>query len=245
MKLSATKVGTYQKCPKKYQLTYLEGNWEPPSQPATQGRIAHEAIAKGYEHKLATGKEMDIEEKFEHIDLAFEQDQAIGNTNYRDLVEDVVRETKEMVQLHHDEIAVRTDPFLIEKSFEVDVDGVQLVGIWDLITKDGWIVDNKFFAKTPSQADLDKDIQLSFYSLAYRLLFNEPEKGIRLDCVIKTKNKKTFQIATNRTTEELQWTVNLIKETAKAMETGIYPPNPSGWWCSPRFCGVWEQCMYG
>ena len=65
MKISATKVGTYQKCPKKYQLTYLEGNWEPPSQPATQGRIAHEAIAKGYEHKLATGKEMDIEEKFD------------------------------------------------------------------------------------------------------------------------------------------------------------------------------------
>lgn len=103
------------------------------------------------------------------------------------------------------------------------------MGIWDLITKDGWIVDNKFFAKTPSQADLDKDIQMSFYSLAYRLLFNEPEKGIRLDCVIKNKNKKTFQIATNRTTEELQWTVNLINETAKAMETGIYPPNPSGW----------------
>ena len=56
---------------------------------------------------------------------------------------------------------------------------------------------------------------------------------------------KTFQIATNRTSEELQWTVNLIKETAKAMETGIYPPNPSGWWCSPRWYGVYEQCMYG
>ena len=96
-------------------------------------------------------------------------------------------------------------------------------------------------AKYPMKvADLDKDIQMSFYSLAYRLMFNEPEKGIRLDCVIKTKNKKTFQIATNRTTEELQWTVNLIKETAKAMGTGIYPPNPSGWWCSLRWCGVYE-----
>ena len=149
-----------------------------------------------------------------------------------------------MVLIHHDDFAVRTAPFLVEKSFEVDVDGVQLVGIWDFVTLDGWIVDNKFFSKTPSQADLDKDVQMSFYSLAYRLMFNEPEKGIRLDCVIKNKNKKSFQIATNRTTEELNWVVNLIKETAQAMETGIYPCNPSGWWCNPRFCGVYEMCMY-
>jgi len=65
--------------------------------------------------------------------VLFKEDYEHGNTQYRDSVEDVIRETREMVQIHHEDIAVRVDPFLIEKSFEVDVEGIKLVGIQDLL----------------------------------------------------------------------------------------------------------------
>jgi hypothetical protein len=165
--------------------------------------------------------------------------------NYDDSMDDLIRETRELVQIHHEEIGVRVNPFLVEKPFSVMVEDVELVGVWDLITEDGWIVDNKFYSKSPSQTELDRDIQMSFYSLAYRLMFNEVEKGIRIDAVIKTKNKKALQLTTNRTTEELQWTAKLITQVADAMESGVYPPNPTGWWCDPRFCNAWDNCQFG
>ena len=245
MKLSATKVQKYLRCPRSYEDSYLHGNWGDPSQPAVQGKIAHEAIALGYEHKLETSEELPIEEKFNHIDLAFKEDEAKGKTNYRDLIPDVVRQTKEMVLLHHNNIAVRTDPFMIEKNFEVKVGDHDLVGIWDLISKDGWIIDNKFYSETPSQFDLDKDLQMSFYSLGYRLAYGEVEKGLRLDCVVKSKQMKTLHLTTSRTTRELEWCAELINQVATAMESGIFPPNPLNWNCDPRWCSAWDNCMHG
>jgi len=194
MKLSASKTKKYLQCPRSFEDSYLRGNWGDPSQPATQGSIAHEAIARGYEYKKEHGKEMDIQDKLDHIDVLFKEDFENGKTNYRDSLEDVIRETRELVLIHHEDIAVRVNPFLIEKNFEVMVEDVQLVGIWDLVDDSGWIIDNKFFSKTPSQAELDRDIQMSFYSLAYRLMFNEVEKGIRLDCVIKIKIKNHYNL---------------------------------------------------
>ena len=132
-KISASKVRTFLQCARKYDDQYNGGNYPDPSQPATQSSIAHQVIAIGYEHKLATGKDMDIQEKLNHVDVLFKEDYEHGNTQYRDSVEDVIRETREMVQIHHEDIAVRVDPFLIEKSFEVDVEGIKLVGIQDLL----------------------------------------------------------------------------------------------------------------
>jgi hypothetical protein len=245
MKISASKTKKYLQCPRAFEDSYIRGNWGDPSQPATQGNFAHQAIAEGYEYKLKHGKEMDIEEKLNLIDVLFKEDFENGKTNYRDPLENVIRETRELVLIHHENIAVRTNPFLIEKPFSVMVEDVELVGIWDVISADGWIIDNKFYSKTPSQTELDKDIQMSFYSLAYRLMFNEVEKGIRLDCVIKTKNKKSLQLTTNRTSEELQWTAKMIVQIAQAMESGIYVPNPTTWLCDPRFCGAYEACQHG
>ena len=245
MRLSASKTKKYLQCPRSFEDSYLRGNWADPSQPATQGSIAHEAIARAYEFKKKHGKEMDIQDKLNHIDVLFKEDFENGKTNYRDSLEDVIRETRELVLIHHNEIGVRVKPFLIEKPFSVMVEDVELVGIWDLIDESGWIIDNKFYSKTPSQTELDRDIQMSFYSLAYRLMFNEVERGIRIDAVIKTKNKKSLQLTTNRTTDELQWTAKMITQIAQAMESGNYPPNPSGWWCDPRFCGAWDNCQFG
>jgi hypothetical protein len=244
-KVSASKVKKYLQCPRSFEDSYLRGNWAPPSQPATQGSIAHEAIARGYEFKKEHGKEMDVRDKLNHIDVLFKEDFKNGNTNYRDSMEDLIRETRELVLIHHEDIAVRVNPFLIEKPFSVMVEDVELVGIWDVIDESGWVIDNKFFSKSPSQSELDRDIQMSFYSLAYRLMFNEVERGIRLDCVIKTKNKKSLQLTTNRTSEELQWTAKLITQVADAMESGNHVPNPTTWLCDPRFCGAYEACQHG
>ena len=89
-KIRASKTKTINICPRKYDHQYNRGNYPPPSQPATQGSILHQVVALDYEHKLATGKNMDIQEKLNHVDVLFKEDYEHGNTQYRDLIDDVI-----------------------------------------------------------------------------------------------------------------------------------------------------------
>ena len=118
-----------------------------------------------------------------------------------------------------------------------------LMGIWDLIERDGTIVDNKSYKRTPTQQDLDKDLQFTAYAMGYRATHGEIEPGLRMDAVIKTKNPKAVQLYTKRTNDDCRWLLGLIEGVGKAIESGTFYPNPNGWHCSPKFCGFWDKCM--
>ena len=117
-----------------------------------------------------------------------------------------------------------------------------LMGVWDLIERDGTIVDNKAYSKTPSQADLDKDLQFTAYSLAYRATKESIEPGLRMDAVIKNKKPKAVQLTTSRTNDDCRWFLGLVEQVASAIHAGNFYPNPNGWHCSPKFCGYWDRC---
>ena len=38
---------------------------------------------------------------------------------------------------------------------------------------------------------------------------------------------------------------NMVLQIAQQMKTGNAPPNPNGWWCSPKWCGYWDLCKTG
>ena len=245
MKLSATKVNKFLRCQRSYEDHYIRNNKSEPTQALTQGSISHQVVAYGFEHKVEHKTDIDLQKKLDLVEELFEEDQRTGNTSYNDPVSDVIKQTREIVTVHDEEISQRVTPVLIEKPFNVDVNGVDLVGVWDLIDEDGTIIDFKTYSKRPSEAEVDRDLQLSFYSLAYRLLFGEIEQGIRLDIVLKQKNMKSLQILTSRTSDELRWTARMIEQIAEQMEGTVFPPSPNGWHCDPRYCGAWDNCQYG
>ena len=119
MKLSATKINKFLRCQRSYEDHYLRGNKGEPTQALTLGSIAHQAVALGYEYKKETRKDIDLEEKFKLIDELFAEDEKTDNTHYTDSIEDVVRETKELVMIHDQDILRRVKPFLIEHPFSV------------------------------------------------------------------------------------------------------------------------------
>ena len=119
MKLSATKINKYLRCQRSYEDHYLRGNKGEPTQELTLGSIAHQAVALGYEYKKETRKDIDLEEKFKLIDELFAEDQERGTTHYSDSIENVIREAKELVMVHDQDISRRVKPFLIERPFSV------------------------------------------------------------------------------------------------------------------------------
>lgn len=117
--------------------------------------------------------------------------------------------------------------------------------ILDLIEEDGTIVDNKFFAKTPSCDSADSDIQLTTYALGYRLQTGKIEKGLHIDAMIKLKTPKYVRLETTRSNADLRWHLKMVEELGQQIHSGLLPPNPTGWWCSPKWCGYYEKCKGG
>ena len=131
----------------------------------------------------------------------------------------------------------------MEHQFRVGLgDTHDLKGAIDLVETTGTVVDHKTFAKTPSQGDVDRDIQLTAYALA-QSLGGETPPDLRLDVVVKNKTPKTAQLKTKRTENDLLWFVEMFVQIEKAIRAGVFPPNPTGWHCSPAMCGYWDRCQ--
>ncbi len=114
-----------------------------------------------------------------------------------------------------------------------------LKGIIDLIEEDGTIVDHKCSKRSPSQVDIDRDIQLSAYQLAYRSIHGQDPKGLRYDYIVRNKAPKTLQCYTERSERDLARFLKLLGYVSKAIEQDIYYPN-EGMLCS--MCGYREMC---
>jgi len=151
------------------------------------------------------------------------------------------------IKTHHKEIAPLVEPQFVEEKRTVALGGenfaYDLTGVLDVVDTADTVIDNKLLGKTPNQADLDKDIQLSTYSLLYRLWQRKAESKLRLDIVVKNKLPKAVQLETQRSREGLRMHLNTMGHIAKAIEAEAFPMNPTGWWCSPKFCGYWSRCM--
>ena len=247
-RLSYTQLNMFLRCPRQYHYRYVLGIRTPASGAMVQSRVWHQTVERNYRQKIASHNDLPLEdlqafyaERFDEAlrvdEVAFESDESAGALKDEGLA---------IVAAHHREIAPAVQPLLVEKSFRVSLGAdfpYELVGVWDLIEQDGTVCDNKAYAKTPRQQDLDRDLQFTIYSLAYRATFGEIEKGLRVDAVIKHQTPKAIQLPTRRTNRDCQWLLGLIEEVARAMDQQTFFPNPNGWHCAPRFCGFWDRCM--
>ena len=246
--LSATQISMFLRCPRQFYYRYIEGKKRPPTGAMMQSKVWHKTVEQNYRQKTTSEKDLPLNDMREFF--AEEYDQTLKTEEIAFESNEDPGELKDegvaITTAHHALIAPKVRPLLVEEKFVISLGDdfpYDLVGVWDLVDKDCVIADNKAYGKTPNQADVDKDIQLSIYSLGYRVSQGRIEKGLRLDAVIKNLRPKPVQIFTTRTNENGRFILDLIEHVAKAMQSGIFYPNPNGWHCSPARCGYWSQCM--
>lgn len=236
--LSVTQVKMFLQCPLKYYFRYKEGIEVKPNSSLTMGRSVHKAIEEFYRKRMK-GERADIGELFsffwseESKETEFKKEENPGA-----LKDEGVR----LVQKYAEEIAPTIKPREIEKEFELIFANVAytLKGIIDLIEEDGTIVDHKCSKRSPSQADIDRDIQLTAYQLGYRSLNNQDPAGLRLDYIVRNKTPKALQCWTERKQKDLDRFLKLLGYVSKAIEQDIYYPN-EGMLCG--MCGYREMCQ--
>ena len=251
--LSFSSVSCFLRCPRQFYYRYVEGSKVPPAGAMLRGRAFHESVEHNYNAKIATGADVPVEDARGVAAAAFDRMADSSEAVWSDdeprgkALDNAVACAVE----HRTEIAPSVMPALVEQKWSIDLwgDGYTLVGVWDVVDQQEVIGDSKSWSKPPSAADVDKDLQLTAYSTAYRALTGRHEGGLRLDGVVLPRQGKTKlrpaeakRFSTVRTEAENAWFKDLVANVAKGIRAESFPPNPTGWHCSRERCGWWSRC---
>ena len=257
--LSISQMMMFLKCQRQYYYRYIRGLKLPPSGALLLGTSVHAGIETNYKQKIETGKDISLKKAVEAYAHRFEEGEKEGVAWNEDEKPGEVKDMGvEMVSVYHKEIAPKVKPKLVEEWFEVDFENTpyQFVGRIDLVDKQNRVVDHKTVAphRIPKQEDVDKDLQMTGYSLGYRNKYKKAEKEIRMDYIVKPKKLSPVrieQITTKRKEKDIDRLLKLMAYVAigiqRAKETDVWLPcqgclgAKDYWWCAnPKFNGYYE-----
>jgi hypothetical protein len=69
-----------------------------------------------------------------------------------------------------------------------------------------------------------------------------PKMAFRHYVITKAKTPKVQVIEHHHTWNEIFWLFELIRSVWRGIEQEVYPLNPGGWLCSPKYCSFWGNC---
>lgn len=136
-------------------------------------------------------------------------------------------------------------PF-IERRVEIRIPAVPVpvIGFIDLVGADGVPVDFKTSARawTPHQAA--SEVQPLYYhtGLAQSGYRGNPEGRFRHVVFVKGRTPQVQVLETTHTPSELFWLAGVIREAWRAIDQGVFAPNPGGCFAYGRKCEFWGLC---
>lgn len=246
--LSASQLTLYLQCSLKYRFHYvdqIEAKFK--SSGLAFGGTIHSTLEWLHRQRIE-GNPIAIEDllRIFHSDWFAQNMAAIRFSNHDDR-ESLLRTGEGLLALYLRELP-QTLPKFVEYPFEIplvhpkthEVLDLEVKGVIDLIEEDGMIVDHKTSSKTMDAASINRSLQFTIYSYTYRYLFNQPETGIRIDNLIKTKQPKIERVKTIRSVSDYIRLFHLAEAVLHGIENAVFIPNP-GWMCAD--CEYQEHCQ--
>jgi len=229
----------FLRCSKQWFYRYVEGLKVPPSGALIEGRAYHETLEENFKQKITSKEDLPVDDCLDIFSTAWDsilleeetiewegkkpgslKDQGTG------LVGEYISSTSSIVQ-----------PVRVEETAISEVAGVKFVLRFDLEDENKALIDHKTSARRYNQEDVDKDLQASATAFA----LNRPI--IYYNHVAVKKKSPVIQIVrTHRLRSDIDWWAEMAASVVTQMKSGIAPPRPTGWWCSPRFCGFYDLC---
>ena len=246
--ISASQVNAYLGCPLKYRFQYVDKIPRPWRVAAMSfGTSIHAAVEWFHRQRMVGGMPT-----AEQVERMFEADWYAQNLeplvfSDRESRDGLLEKGRAMLRLYVSEQETHPAPAFVEQPFEVEVHDpetgevfdLRLRGFIDLVEQDGTIVDLKTAGRSLEAGGLERHLQLSCYALASLIATGSVPK-LRLDMLYKTVRPRLERLETTRTTNELAWTAQLIREVALAIQTEHFFPNPS-WRCQE--CEYFAHCQ--
>ncbi len=244
--LSHSQVNMFLRCPKQYEFRYFENIIAPPSGMLILGSSGHSALAYNFTQKIDSHKDLkaneicdyfasEFDKRVQEEQPIFEPDLSRGNLKDGGV---------SVIKKYRSDFSGSIQPVEVEKEFNIEFENVEytLNGYIDLIDDRGLIRDHKFSRKTPSQSDIDDDLQATVYYMAYKYDYDCEPKGFEYDYLINKKNPEIKPYPTSRSEADIEEYLGILGDISNAIKAGNFYKNTQGWHCSPQYCGYFAQC---
>jgi hypothetical protein len=252
--ISFSQLNMLLKCGEQFRRRYVQGEIIAPSGSMVRGRSCHKAEEKNFVQKMKSNIDLPTEEVKAFFSDEWEKDKYQIQWTEEELSGDSPSKKEgeykdvgvSLVEVYHTEIAPSTIPEAVEEKFTVQFDGgyPNLTGIIDRIDEGGQVIDLKFVGRSPSEDDLQKDIQITAYDYGYRATRKKKPFLLKKEYAVATKKPKTvIQQSEARDDETINRFLRRLESAMTSIEKGNFLPASHGWWgCSPKWCGWWSTC---
>ena len=241
--LGASKIGTYLRCPKSYELAYVQKLPAASSPAAAVGTTVHRVIGEGrkqhwgpHDARMAGDFLVELWARVRPATadpddpkaaLSIEQARTVWLPWYLNWIQgqiDVASEEHWRLTLPNE------TPISLEGTIDrvYRSNGETIIG------------DVKTGARAPSEKDVGTDLQLSIYSWAYRQMSGGAESALEI-----VNLRQTRVVRTTRTDRYLSRVMaDVVVPVAEAIRAGIFPANPSTkFGCG--YCNHQALCVVG
>jgi len=236
--LSSTQITLYLQCPRRYRFMYVD-EIKPSFKSAAIafGSAIHSAIAYLAEEKkrgngfnlakLISTFRADWEAQ-KCDELRFKEGENEGEFLDKgiSLLKLVFEESKDW------RIKAAELPFsvpILDPSTGEEIIPVPLTGFIDLVLEPHVIIEIKTGIRKWSEENIQNNIQVSLYAYAYRTLFGQ-EPQVYFKILLRQRTPRIDNLVASRSQEDIEWSINLMKEVYEGIKSGIFFPNP-GWYC--------------
>jgi len=242
--LSASSIRMYLRCPRQWWYRYVLGMRVPPDGGLISGIAFHNAAETCLTEKIETGENKTADEARE-----FARDEAVKGLEDAVLLEDqsgggVVDKAVRLTGAWAENVLPDAQPAEVEKSWELDLGDIIVVGRIDMVADDGHVVDWKTTSKAPPKPEaLAANPQTGLYSAA------TGSSTVEYVHVVDSKSKGPYiapvTVDEDLVTRSRNLSQELAVDVAGACKSGSFPRNTEGWHCSARWCGYYSRCMSG
>lgn len=246
--LSASQINEYLKCPRKYCYHHIE---EIPvlfkSASLAFGSAIHSALAFLMQEKM-NNNGVDLK-KLLSIFRADWEAQKCGEIKFSNGENEVeyLEKGVSLLKLAFEEfkgVKVKAVEFqfkapLFDLETGQEIIPIPVEGFIDLIIEPDIIVEFKTGVRKWDETALKTNIQLSLYHYAYSVLYGRAP-SLQVTLLLKQKTPKIEHYQPTRSSQEIRWSLNLIKEVYESIQKESFYPNPA-WWCSD--CEYAELCQ--
>ncbi|EKE06349.1 MAG: hypothetical protein ACD_19C00016G0022 [uncultured bacterium] len=213
--LSVSQIETFKTCPMHYKLKYIYKLGTPPSASISFGVSIHNTLKEFFSNPK------DILRIYKSNFIAE------GYVNKKHKLEFFKKGEEYLSGFLKNSYDPKIKTIALEEKFNLKINSdIKIGGTIDRVDDLGKgryeIIDYKTGANIPTQKDVDKDMQLSFYALAVSLLYKVKPEDIKLSLYYFEKQQK---LTTSRTKEQLEKLKKEIIEIKKEIEKSDFKCN--------------------
>ena len=233
LRLSFSRVDTYEQCPLRYRFSYIDQLPSPPGPHLSWGSSIHAALERWWDQKLPEPPDVQVllDALYEHWD-----DEGFAGMQRDDKIR-WYRHAQDVLRRHHQRYTHEYMPAVAtEQWFEIDLgDDITVVGSIDHVarTPSGGIgiVDWKTNRKAKTRAHVTDSLQLAIYALAARELWGHDPEWVALDFVVPG-----VRVTVDRADIDVDAAIERIRDVAAKIRSEAFTATPNRLcsWCDFR-----------